>query len=169
MVHHRLHHEPQKPLPKPNKSSSTFSKTVTTNDLHQDPPYLRHNLPTAYKAEQPVSDRLSAVFSSPPAHPHHQHKHQHQLKITQGLHLYTHTHWVYLFNPKYFPKKLRSIFETPNVCCGISEMGRRRRRRRSEDFEITASGNFAKRCKYHKQASSHQSGLPFGMHSSAIG
>ena len=145
----------QKPSPQ-----MTFTRTLPTSDIISQQLIKQSNLSQ--------TDFLQ-FFSSPPAHPHHQHKHQHQLKITQGLHLYTHTHWVYLFNPKYFPKKLRSIFETPNVCCGISEMGRRRRRRRSEDFEITASGNFAKRCKYHKQASSHQSGLPFGMHSSAIG
>ena len=57
-----------------------------------------------------------------------------------------------------------SIFETPSLSCGISQMGQRRS---LEDFEITAGcGYFAKRSKYHKQASSHQSGLAFAMHNS---
>ena len=95
----------------------------------------------------------------PPKHNTLLSKHHNQLQIKRELHLYTQD---VPLQPKV--KVCGSIFETPSLSCGISQMGQRRS---LEDFEITAGcGYFAKRSKYHKQASSHQSGLAFALHNS---
>ena len=52
---------------------------------------------------------------------------------------YTRLLQMYLFNPEYFTKELRGIFQTPNMYCGISEMGQRR------ILKLQLSGHFCKK------------------------